>query len=172
MGFSISFVYSTDTAPDGQPQMIDQRGKIHPALWAPFTRAGCDVGAFSIANIEFENITTDIDNVFGPTSPGHVEANTAATKAQAVADFEGIAVQLRGQQPAMHRRPTGPVAGRARRLCRLQGDAINGIAARRNLIAGRMIAMLEAAAFDNTPIDEHAAEELIDAAQELIESAE
>ena len=43
------------------PQMVDQRGKIHPAPWVPFTRAGCDVGAFSVANIEFENTTSDGD---------------------------------------------------------------------------------------------------------------
>src|SRR5580704_4204200 len=90
IGFSSSFVYWTDTAPDGQPQMIDQRGKVHPAPWAVFTRAGCDVGAFSTANIEFENISSDITNVFGPTSPQAAEAK--ATPAKAIADFEGIAV--------------------------------------------------------------------------------
>jgi hypothetical protein len=90
IGFSSSFVYWTDVAPDGQPQMVDQRGKIHPAPWAPFTRAGCDVGAFSTANIEFENISTDINNVFGPNSAEAAEAK--ATPAKAVADFEGIAV--------------------------------------------------------------------------------
>jgi hypothetical protein len=74
VGFSSSFAYWTNTAPDGQPQMIDQRGKIHPAPWVPFTRAGCDVGAFSMANIEFENISSDINNVFGPTSPEAAEA--------------------------------------------------------------------------------------------------
>jgi hypothetical protein len=90
VGFSSSFVYWTDTAPDGQPQMIDQRGKVHPAPWAVFTRAGCDVGAFSTANIEFENITSDITQVFGPTSPQAAEAK--ATPTRAVADFEGIAI--------------------------------------------------------------------------------
>lgn len=90
VGFSSSFAYWTDTAPDGKPQMIDQRGKVHPAPWVPFTRAGCDVGAFSMANIEFENISTDISNVFGPNSPEAAEAK--ATPAKAVADFEGIAI--------------------------------------------------------------------------------
>jgi hypothetical protein len=90
VGFSSSFAYWTDTAPDGAPQMIDGRGKTHPAPWVPFTRAGCDVGAFSMANIEFENIGSDINNVFGPTSSEAAEA--AATPAKAVADFEGIAV--------------------------------------------------------------------------------
>jgi hypothetical protein len=74
------------------PQLVDQRGKVHPAPWVPFTRAGCDVGAFSLANIELENVTTDIDNVFGVGSPEDIEADTPATKTQAVADFEGIAI--------------------------------------------------------------------------------
>ncbi len=90
VGFSSSFAYWTDTAPDGTPQMIDQRGKIHPAPWAPFTRAGCDVGAFSTANIEFENVTSDVNNVFGPNSPEAAEAQSNFDKA--VADFEGISI--------------------------------------------------------------------------------
>ena len=90
VGFSSSFAYWTDPAPDGTPQMIDPRGKTHPAPWAPFTRAGCDVGAFSTANIEFENVTSDINTVFGPNSPQAAEAKANPTKA--IADFEGIAV--------------------------------------------------------------------------------
>ena len=90
VGFASSFGYWTDTAADGKPVMIDQRGKVHPAPWAAFTRAGCDVGAFSTANIEFENVGSDINNVFGPTSPEAMEA--AANFDKAVADFEGIAV--------------------------------------------------------------------------------
>jgi arylsulfatase A-like enzyme len=90
VGFSSSFAYWTDTAPDGTPQMIDERGKTHPAPWVPFTRAGCDVGAFSTANIEFENISSDINNVFGATSAEAAEAK--ATPDKAIADFEGISI--------------------------------------------------------------------------------
>lgn len=72
------------------PQMIDQRGKTHPAPWVPFTRAGCDVGAFSVANIEFENIGIDITTVFGANSPEAQEATDNPTKAKA--DFLGIAI--------------------------------------------------------------------------------
>jgi arylsulfatase A-like enzyme len=90
VGFASSFTYWTDVAPDGAPQMIDPRGKVHPAPWAPFTRAGCDVGAFSMANIEFENVFGDINNVFGPNSLEALEANSNFDKA--VADFEGIAI--------------------------------------------------------------------------------
>src|SRR5580704_16045618 len=97
VGFSASFAYWTDVGPDGTPQMIDQRGLVHPAPWVPFTRAGCDVGAFSVANIEFENITSDIDNVFGPTSPEHNEAATNRTLA--AADFEGIAIHCARGSP-------------------------------------------------------------------------
>ena len=49
---------------------------------------------------------------------------------------------------------------------------LTDLTARRNAIAGKMIAMLEAAEFHNTPINEEAAEALIEAAHDLIESAE
>ena len=88
--FPSSFTYWTDVLADGLPEMLDKRGKNAPAPWVPFTRAGCDVGAFSIANIEFENTTTDIDNVFGPNSPQHQE--NLDNHAKAVADYEGIII--------------------------------------------------------------------------------
>jgi hypothetical protein len=97
VGFASDFAYWTDPAPDGQPQMIDPRGKVHPAPWVPFTRAGCDVGAFSTANIEFENVGSDINNVFGPNSPEAMEAK--ANFNQAVADFEGIAIHCAANSP-------------------------------------------------------------------------
>ena len=91
--FPSTFEYWTDpleTTPVPIPVMVDQDGKVHPAPWVPFTRAGCDVGAFSVANIEFENITSDLNNVFGANSPEATEAATNPTKAKA--DFLGIAV--------------------------------------------------------------------------------
>jgi arylsulfatase A-like enzyme len=99
VSFSSAFAYWTDKRADGTIQMIDQRGKVHPAPWVPFTRAGCDVGAFATANIEFENITTDIDTVFGPTSPEHQEAHNPATRNKAIADFEGIAIHCAKGSP-------------------------------------------------------------------------
>ena len=94
--FQASFAYWTDLVNEGTtatplyvPQMVDQSGKVHPAPWVPFTRAGCDVGAFSIANIEFENTTTDVATVFGSGSPEYGENSNPA---QAAADFEGIAI--------------------------------------------------------------------------------
>jgi hypothetical protein len=97
VGFSSSFNYWTDIGPDGTPQMVDQRGKVHPAPWVPFTRAGCNVGAFSLANIEFENVSSDINNVFGANSPEAAEAK--ANFSRAVADFEGIAVHCAQGSP-------------------------------------------------------------------------
>src|SRR4051812_39656256 len=97
VGFQGSFLYWTALSADGQPQMINEAGKIHPAPWVPFTRAGCDVGAFSVANIEFENVGSDIDNVFGPTSAEHNEA--ASNRTLATADFEGIAVHCAKGSP-------------------------------------------------------------------------
>ncbi|MGO8920086.1 MAG: hypothetical protein ACLQJR_29655 [Stellaceae bacterium] len=88
--FASSFTYWTDQLLDGTYEMIDQNGNNAPAPWVPFTRAGCDVGAFSIANIEFENITSDITNVFGASSPQASEASTNPTLA--TADFEGIII--------------------------------------------------------------------------------
>jgi hypothetical protein len=101
---AVSFAYWTDpldsfssTPTDTTPQMIDQQGKTHPAPWVPFTRAGCDVGAFSTANIELENIGLDVTTVFGAGSPEAIEAaanppDPATGASKAVADFEGIAV--------------------------------------------------------------------------------
>jgi hypothetical protein len=93
-----SFAYWTDPVAafsgqpvtDTTPQMIDKRGKIHPAPWVPFTRAGCSVGAFSIANLELENVGIDITTVFGPNSPEAQES--AANPTKAMADFQGIAI--------------------------------------------------------------------------------
>lgn len=90
VGFQSSFLYWTGQSADGSAQMINEKGKIAPAPWVPFTRAGCDVGGFSTANIEFESIPADVNTVFGPTSPEGQEA--ATNKTLATADFEGIAI--------------------------------------------------------------------------------
>src|SRR5215468_7896414 len=98
VGFSSSFLYWTSlsngsaTAGDGKPQMVNENGKTAPAPWVPFTRAGCDVGAFSVANIEFESIPADVNTVFGATSPEGIEANNPALRDKANADFLGIAI--------------------------------------------------------------------------------
>ena len=100
--FDSTFTYWTDPvssatpSADPLPIMLAANGENAPAPWVAYTRAGCNFGAVSIANMEFENITSDIFNVFpDPTSPQNMEAKNATTpalKAQAVADFEGIAI--------------------------------------------------------------------------------
>jgi hypothetical protein len=42
----------------------------------PYTRAGFNFGAVSIANMEFENVTSDVTNVFGASSPEAAEAKS------------------------------------------------------------------------------------------------
>src|SRR5215470_3640727 len=75
---------------DLTPEMINENGKIAPAPWVPFTRAGCDFGAVATANTILENTAIDIPTVFGA---GSDEANeVAANPGQAFADFVGIGV--------------------------------------------------------------------------------
>ncbi len=90
VAFVSSFTYWTDKIADGTPEMQAANGKNAPAPWVPFTRAGCNVGAFSIANIELENIGNDVTTVFGAGSPQALEA--ASNPSKAATDFEGIAI--------------------------------------------------------------------------------
>ncbi|MGH9504316.1 MAG: hypothetical protein ACRD20_15815 [Terriglobales bacterium] len=102
----VSFAYWTaplydpaGSTTDTTPEMINENGKIAPAPWVPFTRAGCDFGAVATANTILENIAIDIPTVFGAGSPESMEAdasnaapaNTAA-RALAQTDFVGIGV--------------------------------------------------------------------------------
>src|SRR3989441_3385384 len=106
--FSTSFKYWTDLVDDSAgtkdslPNMVTD-GKNTPAPWVPFTRAGCDFGAISLANIELENTGTgpfgDMSEAFGTGSPEWNEAfasNAApsgtAARAKALTDFVGIAI--------------------------------------------------------------------------------
>ncbi len=97
VGFQSSFLYWTGPSKDGHAQMTNELGKIAPAPWAAYTRAGCDVGAFSTANIEFESIPGDVITVYGANSPEAAEANSSFDKA--VADFEGIALHCAQNSP-------------------------------------------------------------------------
>jgi hypothetical protein len=66
-----------------------------PAPWVPFTRAGCNVGGVSTANIELENVNPDISNFFGPNSPEQAQVNADPDipfKDQEVADYVGLGV--------------------------------------------------------------------------------
>lgn len=109
VGFSSSFLYWTALSADGKPQMINENGKTFPAPWVPFTRAGCDVGAFSIANMEFESLPADVRTVFGTGSPEDVAVSAALalprTPANAPArqapntDYLGIALHCAQGSP-------------------------------------------------------------------------
>jgi hypothetical protein len=92
--FPSSFFYWTDLVSDVVPSsgdsnfgMLTADGKNAPAPWVPFTRAGCDVGAYSTANIVIERTPFDVVKVFGAGSPEASESNS-----QQAIDFAGIAV--------------------------------------------------------------------------------
>jgi hypothetical protein len=65
-----------------------------PAPWVPFTRAGCDVGDVSTANMVLENTAVDIPKVFGAGSPEDQQrvADPDSFKDPEVADYVGVAV--------------------------------------------------------------------------------
>src|SRR5215472_10350772 len=94
-----SMVYSptppATTSPPPQPN------KITPAPWVPFTRAGCNVGEASTANVELENTAVDIPKVFGPNSPEVKQLNQDPNhfKDAETADYVGVAVHCaKGQK--------------------------------------------------------------------------
>src|SRR5438094_5200878 len=71
-------------------EMINENGKIAPAPWVPYTRAGCDVGQVATANTVLENTGIDVPTVFGAGSAEAAEV--ASNPGQAFADFVGIGV--------------------------------------------------------------------------------
>src|SRR5258708_18062810 len=89
----VSFAYWTDpifdpttsTPTDTTFNMLTANGLNAPAPWVPYTRAGCNVGAVATANIELENIATDIPTLFGPNSPQ--AAKVKANPNHATTDF-------------------------------------------------------------------------------------
>src|SRR5260370_23531376 len=74
--------------------MIRPGAKNARARCGLWSRAGCNVGAGSIANMELENVNGDIKTVFAndPTVLAAALAEAKSNFSQAVADFEGIAV--------------------------------------------------------------------------------
>jgi hypothetical protein len=67
---------------------------VTPAPWAPYARAGCDVGEVATANQELENTGVDIPKVFGAGSPEdqQLNADTDSFKDAETADYVGIGV--------------------------------------------------------------------------------
>jgi hypothetical protein len=99
VGFSSSFLYWTALGGDGKPEMLNELGKTAPAPWVPYTRAGCDVGAFSVANIEFERVPDDVTTFYGAGSPQDLAVrallafpNGTPQHQQPTTDYLGIAV--------------------------------------------------------------------------------
>ena len=100
--FPSAFTYWTDpvSATDTLSNLVTDGQKNTPAPWVPYTRAGCDVGAFSIADMELENVGTsssgDVTSAFGNGSPvwqfANANQSSGAGKNQAAADLEGIAI--------------------------------------------------------------------------------
>ena len=80
---------------DSVPASATTTDVATPAPWVPWTRAGCDVGDVSTANMVLENAPFDIPKVFGPGSP---EAAAVAADPnqtffnQSTADYLGLAV--------------------------------------------------------------------------------
>lgn len=96
-GFGSAFTYWTDPVnakTDNVFEMITAEGKNAPAPWVPWTRAGCNVGAASIANIELENVGSDLISAFGSDAPAltAAQAEVKANRNKAIADFEGISI--------------------------------------------------------------------------------
>src|SRR5215469_3808117 len=94
VAFPSSFFYWTDLVSDITASSKDNNfalttptGQNVPAPWVPFTRAGCDVGAFSTANIVLERQPFDVKKVFGATSTQAMESGANMTN-----DFIGVAI--------------------------------------------------------------------------------
>ena len=96
-GFASSFQYWTDivsATTDPRYFLITPEGKNTPAPWVSWTRAGCNVGAVSIANMELENVAGDVQTVFASDPPklGEALAEAKANRNKAIADYERISV--------------------------------------------------------------------------------
>src|SRR5439155_44474 len=99
--FSSAFKYWTDRVDDVTaagvndplPNMVTTGGLNTPAPWVPYTRAGCDYGAVSPANVVLENPMTtpagDMTKVFGRGSPEWYGASRTPSPAQTA--FGGLA---------------------------------------------------------------------------------
>ncbi|MBV8114144.1 MAG: hypothetical protein JO300_05345 [Silvibacterium sp.] len=94
VSFPSSFFYWTDKVSDINSATADNNyalltpdGFNVPAPWVPFTRAGCDVGAFSTANIVLERQPFDVAKVFGAKSKQAQESGDDQTN-----DFIGAAI--------------------------------------------------------------------------------
>jgi hypothetical protein len=77
---------------DNTPTMVGQNGKMAPAPWVPYTRAGCNYGSVAAANTDLENTVPDVPLVYGAHSPEAKEAENPKLQNKAAADFEGLII--------------------------------------------------------------------------------
>jgi len=68
--------YSPNVPASGSPPSTP------PAPWVPFTRAGCNVGDVSTANMVLENTNPDLAHFFGPNSPEVQQLNADPTRSR------------------------------------------------------------------------------------------
>lgn len=88
VGFSSSFGYWTASGGDGRPLMLADTGRTVAAPWVPFTRAGCDVGAFATTGLTLQALDATVTNILSAS-----EAEAAARDPIAAeADLFGIAI--------------------------------------------------------------------------------
>jgi len=87
-----SMVYSA--TPPATTSPAPSANRITPAPWVPFTRAGCNVGDVSTANMVLENNSVDLAKVFGASSPEvmQLNADTDPYKDPETADYAGLAI--------------------------------------------------------------------------------
>ena len=198
VSFPSSFFYWTNLVSDIEPATADNtfalttpEGKNVPAPWVPFTRAGCDVGAFSTANIALERTPFDVNTVFGPNSPQAMESSDAQFD-----DFVGVAIHctigspfcLPANTPAPDKLPDEPggytgyqalfglkyVAPALGGITDYNGNAITGFAAIGfNPVAAQTLAVVEKMLEKGIPIvygyiaDVHADQENINGGNEF-----
>jgi hypothetical protein len=74
------------------PTMVNSQGRMAPAPWVSYTRAGCNFGTVAAANTELENTLPDVALVYGKNSPQAKEAGNPSLQNKATADFMGLAV--------------------------------------------------------------------------------
>jgi hypothetical protein len=77
---------------DHNPTMINSAGRMAPAPWVSYARAGCNFGTVAGANTELENTLPDVALVYGKNSPEAKEAGNPKLQGKATADFMGLAV--------------------------------------------------------------------------------
>ena len=77
---------------DNTPTMVGPNGRMAPAPWVPYTRAGCNYGSVAAANTDLENLVPDVPLVYGANSPEAKEAENPKLANKAAADFEGLII--------------------------------------------------------------------------------